>query len=246
MKLIFKKTASAGAALLLAMVMLLGSGSAAWAADEDMLRENMTMTAEGLAATIIQLSDEEIEAYASSGDAFTESAMSAWSGSKEELGARKEDQSKAGDTEISYANGEYTVTVPMAFEKVDADFVFVFDENGIPTSMGVDVKYSMGETLKRAGMNTVMGIGIVFLMLLFLSFVIYLFKFIPDPEKKKAAAKAAAPDPAPAAAVPAPAAEPEDDTELIAVIAAAIAAAEGTATDGFVVRSIRKINRKRR
>ena len=37
-----------------------------------------------------------------------------------------------------------------------------------------------------------------------------------------------------------------DDTELIAVIAAAIAAAEGTTTDGFVVRSIRKINRKKR
>ena len=31
-----------------------------------------------------------------------------------------------------------------------------------------------------------------------------------------------------------------DDTELIAVIAAAIAAYEGTSTDGFVVRSIRR------
>ena len=37
--------------------------------------------------------------------------------------------------------------------------------------------------------------------------------------------------------------EPEaDDTELVAVIAAAIAASEGAAsTDGFVVRSIRKV-----
>ena len=46
-------------------------------------------------------------------------------------------------------------------------------------------------------------------------------------------------------AAPVEAAE-ADDTELIAVIAAAIAAAEGTTTDGFVVRSIRKINRKKR
>ena len=37
----------------------------------------------------------------------------------------------------------------------------------------------------------------------------------------------------------------KDGTELIAVIAAAIAASEGTSTDGFVVRSIRKVNRKR-
>ena len=35
--------------------------------------------------------------------------------------------------------------------------------------------------------------------------------------------------------------EPEtDDGELVAVIAAAIAAAEGTSADGFVVRSIRR------
>ena len=36
-----------------------------------------------------------------------------------------------------------------------------------------------------------------------------------------------------------------DDLELVAVIAAAIAASEGAAsTDGFVVRSIRKVSRK--
>ena len=37
-----------------------------------------------------------------------------------------------------------------------------------------------------------------------------------------------------------------DDLELVAVISAAIAAAEGTTTDGFVVRSIRKVKRNRR
>ena len=62
--------------------------------------------------------------------------------------------------------------------------------------------------------------------------------------------------PAPAAAAPAPVAAPvaepavedvTDDGELIAVIAAAIAASEGkTSTDGFVVRSIRKVNRRKR
>ena len=44
---------------------------------------------------------------------------------------------------------------------------------------------------------------------------------------------------------PAPVAAPvvedvSDDTELVAVISAAIAAAEGTSTDGFVVRSIKR------
>ena len=138
----------------------------------------------------------------------------------------------------------YTVTVPVSFEKADANFVYIFDAStGAPTSLTVDVQYSMAETLRRAVMNTIMGIAIVFIVLIFLSFLIYLFRFIPNPEAKKKA-QAAAPAPAPVAA-PAEAAE-ADDTELIAVIAAAIAAAEGTTTDGFVVRSIRKINRKKR
>ena len=60
---------------------------------------------------------------------------------------------------------------------------------------------------------------------------------------KKAAEEAAAPTPATVAAAPV---QEADNSELIAVIAAAIAASEGTSTDGFVVRSIRKINRKKR
>lgn len=99
-------------------------------------------------------------------------------------------------------------------------------------------------------MNTLMGIGIVFLVLLFLSFLIGQFKHIGKLEESMAkkdaapAAKTAAVPAAPVAA-PAPAEETVDDGELIAVIAAAIAAAEGTTTDGFVVRSIKKSNRNK-
>ena len=167
--------------------------------------------------------------------------MTAWAGSKDEVGALKE---RTGETEVKASDDGYTVTVPVSFEKADANFVYIFDAStGAPTSLTVDVQYSMAETLRRAVMNTIMGIAIVFIVLIFLSFLIYLFRFIPNPEAKKIA-QAAAPAPAPVAA-PVEVAE-ADDTELIAVIAAAIAAAEGTTTDGFVVRSIRKINRKKR
>ena len=62
----------------------------------------------------------------------------------------------------------------------------------------------------------------------------------PSGSQKKAAQ--AAPVKAEAEAAPAveEVAEEADDLELIAVISAAIAAAEGTSTDGFVVRSIRR------
>ena len=49
---------------------------------------------------------------------------------------------------------------------------------------------------------------------------------------------------APAPVVEEPEDEEEDDCELVAVITAAIAASEGTAADGLVVRSIRKVGRQ--
>ena len=45
--------------------------------------------------------------------------------------------------------------------------------------MSVDVQYGMGKTLQRAGLNTLMGIGTVFVMLIMISLIISLFNFIP-------------------------------------------------------------------
>ena len=104
-----------------------------------------------------------------------------------------------------------------------------------------------GDTMTKAGMNTLMGMGIVFVVLIFISFIIWLLGFIPNimsGEKKSAPAPAPVAAPAP---VPVPAEEPEeedltDDLELVAVITAAIMASMGEEApeDGLVVRSIRK------
>lgn len=116
-------------------------------------------------------------------------------------------------------------------------------------------------TIPEALVNTVIGMGTVFLVLILISFIIYLMKFIPElldnrNRKKETVsvpvAKPAPVPPAPAAKpapvpAPVPAAAPArtDDTQLVAVITAAIVAAmeqEGTpvAPDGLVIRSIKK------
>ena len=82
-----------------------------------------------------------------------------------------------------------------------------------------------------------------------LALVIALFgRIVGGASKKPAKSKAPAQSvPAAAAAIPAAVEEEElaDDMELVAVIAAAVAAFEGKqSTDGFVVRSIRKARRK--
>ncbi|MDY4692086.1 MAG: OadG family protein [Blautia sp.] len=247
---IFKKLTSVCTALLCALVMLICSASAVSAAGNgsDSLEKTLITTAEGLTDTIIPLEDSDIENYLNSGDDFTVTAMESWRNAKEELGEKKE---SAGETTVVFSSNQYTITVPVKFEKADANFIYVFDDKGTPSSLTVDVQYPMSVTLKRAGLNTLMGIGIVFVMLIFLSCIISLFRFIPNPELKKAqAAKAEkAEKEALAATGQVPAAEEEDltdDGELVAVIAAAVAVAEGTSTDGFVVRSIRRAKRNNR
>ncbi len=104
------------------------------------------------------------------------------------------------------------------------------------------------DVMAQAGLNTLLGIGIVFCMLLLISFIISCFKMI-----NKLASKAEKPAPAPAAASEPVIAEEEenvDDLEIIAVITAAIEAYEEAAggyvpEDGLVVRSIRKVNKQR-
>lgn len=98
----------------------------------------------------------------------------------------------------------------------------------------------------EAALNTVMGMGTVFLMLIVICLIISCFRFIPAIENKLKNRKAkgqetvaeAPPVPVVNAEVSAPART--DDFELVAVIAAAIAASTGQSTDDFVVRSIKR------
>ena len=98
----------------------------------------------------------------------------------------------------------------------------------------------LGKKLGNAGLNTLMGMGVVFLVLILISFVISAFGLINKAEERKKANVPAAP--APAASVEEPEEDLTDDLELVAVIAAAIAASENTNPDGLVVRSIRKVS----
>ena len=246
-----KKITSVCMALLVMAALIIGSTSMVFAADEvdDSIKNSLVTATEGWTDQIIGFSDEEMEGYLNSEDGFTKNAAEAWKSAKDELGKKKDNN---GETIVTLKDGLYTVTVPVKFEKADANFVYSFDSTMTPSTLSVDVQYSMAQTLQRAGLNTLMGIGTVFVMLVLLSLLISLFRFIPNPEAKKAAeAKAAKAAKEAEAAAVAPAVQTAeenlaDDGELVAVIAAAIAAAEGTTTDGFVVRSICKAKRSRR
>ncbi len=171
-------------------------------------------------------------------------SVQSWVDAKEELGAYKQilaqdievDDDIVIKTDCEFENGESVVTTTLSL-----------DDLSLVSMEFATAEKTMGQKMEEAVLNTLMGVCVVFAMLFFLSFLISQFKHISKLEnglKKKDAP--AAPAPAPVAA-PVQAEEEEvvDDGELIAVIAAAIAAAEGTTTDGFVVRSIKKSNRNK-
>lgn len=132
-------------------------------------------------------------------------------------------------TTLAHIGGKITIT-DIEFKLIDTD------------------NKSLSERMLNAALNTLIGIVSVFLVLLFISFIISLFKYIPKLQevfgkKEKGTTEEALDN---AIAQIEQKEELSDDTELIAVITAAICAATGTASDAFVVRSIKKADRKKK
>ena len=193
------------------------------------------------------MSDADIKDAIENGDIIA----GKWDSVRKEYGALVEVQEQTVEVEENI----YTVTSNVLYEGVQAEngkatvvTTFNSKKSGADALTGVEwnVDYPFSKLVAEAGLNTLMGLGIVFLSLLFLSFIISRLSLLGKIGQKPAPAKAAAPAPAAAPVEEAVEEELADDTELVAVIAAAVAAYEGTGTDGFVVRSIRKANRKSR
>lgn len=163
---------------------------------------------------------------------------------REELG----DFVEVTDWSFTATEENLTVVASVDYAKRDADVKFIYLADGSLSSTNFELIYTLGETMQNAAMNTIIGMGTVFVVLIFISLIIGLFKYIrkiEDAIKARKTAKTAAVDNTIAQIAEKEEEAYTDDLELIAVITAAIAASEGTSSDGLVVRSIRKVNKKR-
>lgn len=164
--------------------------------------------------------------------------------------------------EVSGINQDVvTVSLPAEFENYTVHYEITFEPNQKAeynsyvkpyelTQIVVATQYPMGELMKMAGMNTLMGMGVVFLVLIFISFVISLFKYLPGNRAKKQPVKEEKPKAPviPDVAVPEVSENLMDNQELVAVITAAVMAAQGStgnlvSSDKLVVRSIKRASR---
>lgn len=204
--------------------------------DEQAVQDGTTIV-EQLNAIVVNGATEQF-----ADDPVTYSGCQGWESALKDIGTY---QSVDGGG-IVYNEDGAVITVNVIGSSHNAEVELMLD-NTYTRLVGIttNVKYSMGEILFKALMNTLIGMGTVFAVLILISLIISCFTLISKFENKQ---KKEEPAPAAAPVVQQIAAKEElsDDTELVAVIAAAIAAYEGAAsTDGFVVRSIRKSNKSK-
>lgn len=203
---------------------------------------DLQSVAEANASMLAASSADELAMAVASGqlDDLSAKMLTGWIASTDGLGAFL----GLDELVVAKANGTVTVDQYVNFEgrQVVISFVWGYDyaeEELLIKDVTVDLVYTLGEKMEKAALNTLMGMGTVFMVLILISLIISCFRFIGDLENlgKKKEAPVVAATPAPVAVEEAPL---TDDLELVAVITAAIAASEGTSTDSFVVRSIHR------
>ena len=170
-------------------------------------------------------------------------AFTSWNSAKVDMG---ELVSISGATANYDDQGsDIIVTLDIVGSKRTAQIEAVYEDDLYHTlnSITTNINWTFGEKMAKAGLNTLMGMGTVFVVLILISLIISLFKFIPNIQaafsKEKKDTKVEAVENTIAQIVEKE--EQTDDLELIAVITAAIAAS-GTSgsSDDFIVRSIRR------
>lgn len=165
-----------------------------------------------------------------------------------------------GTGSVKETDDGYEIAVDAVFEQRECEFVINLDEDMVNiVSMSFNPVYSVGENMTRAALNTLLGMGTVFIVLIFISWLISCFKYISviEQKMKKGSAAPAAPKAAPApvpAATPAPVAlstvaaagADEEEMEQLAIMTAIIEHTRRNAsTDSLVVRPIKRASGNR-
>lgn len=213
-------------------------------ADENQLAQLSAYTPDELSYIFQNSYSMNAEGYA------VMTALSSFDSALDELGTI----TGIGEVSAELDDKQIVVKVEVLGERKNAQAVVLFSNDMFMTleSAALNPVSSMGELMGKAALNTVIGMGTVFMVLILISLIISCFAVIPKlqakltKKNKKEEAVSAGIDSAVAQIVDQEETISEsDDLELAAVIAAAIAASEGAVTtDGFVVRSIRRAGRR--
>ena len=179
------------------------------------------------------------------GDEVSYAGLLSWKAALEEMGT----YTGVEDIKSDIGSDEVRIEILAGGTEHDAIVEMVLTNEGAQ-SISANIQYSMAELMERAALNTLIGMGTVFVVLIIISLLISGFNLIPKIQavfkKDKTSGEKSIAEEAVDKTIAQIIKQEDDDQELVAVISAAIAAYEastgtgGGGTDGFVVRSIRK------
>ena len=131
-------------------------------------------------------------------DTVMENALKSWDSIKDDLGAFVSSETAV----VTKGDDGYIARMNTVYEKRAMEFTLIADEDlSKVETISFSPVYTTGEKMAKAGMNTLMGMGVVFVVLIFISWLISMFKYISVFEAKMKAKKNAAAA-APAAPTP--------------------------------------------
>lgn len=209
--------------------------------------EDLQNEAQYYVSGLSELTAEEIQGFImkaqSQMDSYDESfveMLEAWQNASEISG----DFVELGDFSVEKSGNTLTTTQKVICKDRDIDFQIVYSYYNMEiTGYTVEPVYTIGEKMSKAGLNTLISMLTVFAILILISLIISCFKIIPyleEKKKQKAAAGTSNVSEQVVSQIELREQKLTDDTELVAVIAAAIAASTGQSTSDFVVRSINR------
>ncbi len=198
--------------------------------------------ADGLIETMDQIvAAGQVEQYKSDNVIYT--ALTNYEKALPDMG----DYQSVTDHEIIYDDGILmNVTVQGSLRPANVEIML--DEELALVSVSTNVVYTFGETMTKAALNTLMGMGTVFAVLILIIILISSFSLIPKIQAAFSGKKEEKKDTTDKVVEQiikkeevAYSEDLSDDAELVAVIAAAIAAYEGSGSaSGYVVRSLKR------
>lgn len=215
--------------------------------DEETLSDNFESILEAWNSSDF---DTEIDTYEKMGEEDIAAIWTSWKELYEKLGTLE----SIGDISVSETDGNIIVSAKCVYSKRSMEFSVDFGDLSTgtiyPSDISAELILTFGEKLEKAGMNTLMGMGTVFVVLIFISFIIGFLKYIPIIVEKLSAKNKEVISEVVKDESSSSSDNEEvltDDTELVAVITAAIMASMGDSApaDGLVVRSIRKVNKNK-
>lgn len=217
--------------------------------------EAMTQVAEAMISNFSGMKEEELAQFKDVSDFQLDYTMmtvglpieaehfigmiKSWEAAKQECGEYVEH----GEYKSKVTSNGVVISTDAIYAERNATIDFHFDHDGNLESMDVSAEYALKEILGKAGLNTVLGMGVVFAVLIVLALIISGMKYIPSlMGQSQESGKDSVQE---TVKVEETVVEPvsvnvTDDLELVAVITAAIAAQMKTSSDGFVVRSIKR------